>query len=151
MSDTPTPTPNIHSKVVTQQGSWLVMGPVSHPANINLNPPSLSPAWVSSSSFVWPNGPRKALGEQGGWRAVVGREPNWNHISSLLHQSYPIFQENAWMQTYTDAWAHIWAGHTVGMSTITSMGDFMSFVIVAILIVFFSEMAQHHEHTWGIV
>lgn len=35
----PTPhPPSLHSRVVTQHGSWLVMEPVSHPASTNLNP-----------------------------------------------------------------------------------------------------------------
>lgn len=87
----PLPTPNLHSEVVTQHGSgWvttqqtgsitmvLVMEPVSHPANINLNPHPL--VQLEPPSSGWRNSHKTALGEwaSGGkgcdWRRWAGSQ-----------------------------------------------------------------------------
>lgn len=57
----------VHSRVVTQQSSWLVMEPVSHPASINLThppPPPLTPH-PSNPRLHLTKWPRESVGRRG--------------------------------------------------------------------------------------
>lgn len=115
--------PRFHSRVVTQQGSWLVMEPVSHPASINLTPhpsaqlepPPLSDQMVRRKRQG--RGPARGLGGQ---RAKL--EPYFIH--TLLRPS--VFQEHTrihevvckhvQMHVYTlsNTQTHTWL-HTYGL------------------------------------
>lgn len=90
-TNTHTHTPNLHSEAVTQHGSLLVMEPVSHPANINLNPhpfgqhepPPTHPHDPLSDETApgkqWGSGPVGARGVTGGGGQEAKLEPYFMH------------------------------------------------------------------------
>lgn len=74
---TPHMCPLLHRQVVTQQGSWLVMEPVSHPACTNLDPHPSVLHEAPPSSDQMAEGKRRGSGLAGGRGAAnAGREPN---------------------------------------------------------------------------
>lgn len=149
------PTTPVHSRVVTQQSSWLVMEPVSHPASINLTPPHtpLSPARTPALRLTkWL---RESIGGSGLAGGGVGCVLVWasSQIRTVFHPHsaealrLPRTHTDAGgvvckliyrctsAQTHTHGCSHMaWSSHTIGISTMASMWDFTVSVIVAVLI-----------------
>ncbi|CAB1424292.1 unnamed protein product [Pleuronectes platessa] len=74
----PTPPTPFHSMVVTQQGPWLAMDPVSHPASINLTPHPSAQLYTppSASSTKWPTESVRGIGRLGGPSCEDGGRPS---------------------------------------------------------------------------